>query len=223
MTECAAVLTLGFDTYTTVSSASVTELRRKVNGVLKLGPSSSSSDKKRFWKDYNSKRQQQDSSSAPSTTQTVSQTTNSLSDPSTAQTVSQTTSNKTKAPTASRRTREGIIASYQPHYQSALNKLRVNLDATKAKLTIHECAAILSVGFGTYTSVSSNKVSVLRGSVDAVLKDRPPSSSEQNQFWKDYNSKRQKQDSSSTPSTTASMDTVAGGSAIADDDGEIEG
>jgi hypothetical protein len=92
-----------------------------------------------------------------------------------------------------RATKEEKREEYKEHYEIALDKLKKTdpYDPTKAKLTIIQCAAVISLGFGTYTTTGGKKSKAIREAVKAEI-DKNESNKP---FWKDIkedSSKRQK-------------------------------
>jgi hypothetical protein len=97
-----------------------------------------------------------------------------------------------------RKSKEQKIKEYKAPYDSAIAKLKKQLEIDKRKdpnatidpektnLSRKECAAVLTLGFGKYTSETASKVNEMRKAVQAKLKEH--NDNPEVAFWKDMNS-----------------------------------
>ena len=82
-----------------------------------------------------------------------------------------------------RTTRSDKLEEYKEHYKNALVKLMKTdpYDPIEAKLTVTQCAAVLSLGFGKYTPSSGKK----RAAIRADVKEEIDKNESDKPFWKD--------------------------------------
>ena len=100
-------------------------------------------------------------------------------------------------PTRKRRSQAEITKDdYQPLYPGAVSKLSSNNnDAVRANLSVKECAAVITCGFGKYTGASGNKDTIRQNVNTFISKPRTDDCA----FWKtvdDLESKKRKRDES---------------------------